>query len=81
MTDNTQEPIISGAPPRTGELVASIVVTLLGAGLTVYGAFAHVHALPGPGSALILLGSAWLGNVLARRGVRLLPAPNFAEAD
>ena len=56
------------------ELPVSIVLLVLGAVLTTIGAFSHGGPLMAPGSALILVGAAWLGNVLARRDVRLLPA-------
>jgi hypothetical protein len=50
------------------------VLLVLGAALTTIGAFSHGGPLIAPGSALILVGAAWLGNVLARRDVRLFPA-------
>jgi len=58
----------------TVELVLSIVVVVLGAALTTLGALAHGGPLVAPGALMILVGSAWLGNVLARRNVRLLPS-------
>ena len=60
-------------------MVAAGSVTLVGMVLTTYGALTHVGQLLAPGSALILVGAGWLGNVLARREVRLFPASVRAE--
>jgi hypothetical protein len=57
-----------------GELIVSVVLVLVGAVLTTVGAFSHGGPLIAPGSVLILFGAAWLGNVLARRDVRLFPS-------
>jgi hypothetical protein len=56
-----------------GELILSIVLVVVGSTLTTVGAFSHGGLLIAPGAALILCGAAWLGNVLARRDVRLFP--------
>jgi hypothetical protein len=53
------------------ELAGAGVVMVVGMAMTTVGAFGHVPTLMAPGSALILGGSAWLGNVLARRDVHL----------
>jgi hypothetical protein len=53
------------------EPVAATAITLLGIGLTSAGAFVHAAPAVAPGSLLILIGSGWLGNALARRDVRL----------
>jgi hypothetical protein len=56
------------------ELALAVVIVIVGAALTTIGAFAHGGPLIAPGSALLLFGAAWLGNVLARRDVRLFPS-------
>ena len=53
------EPFIAGA------------VAVLGGAATTWAAFTHTAPLIAPGATLILAGSAWLGNSLARRDVRL----------
>ncbi|GAC1318402.1 MAG: hypothetical protein NVSMB2_13170 [Chloroflexota bacterium] len=55
------------------------LVTLLGAILTTTGVLAHIGPFVAPGSVLILVGGAWLGNTLARRNVRLLPSAKIEE--
>jgi hypothetical protein len=60
-------------PARAVEPAAAAVVALAGMALTTGGVLAHLAVLIAPGSALTLLGGAWLGNVLARRDVRLIP--------
>lgn len=66
-----------GANPLAGSgrgaLLAAALVAVTGMALTTYGAFAHGGPLLAPGSTLTLLGGAWLGNLLARRDVRLFP--------
>jgi hypothetical protein len=59
---------------RAFELPLSVVLLVFGAALTTIGALSHGGPLIAPGSALILVGAAWLGNALARRDVRLFPA-------
>jgi hypothetical protein len=49
------------------EPVLAALVTLIGIGLTSFGAFTHTATAMAPGAALALLGGAWLGNSLARR--------------
>ena len=44
-----------------------MLVTLVGIGLTSFGAFTHTATAMAPGAALALLGGAWLGISLARR--------------
>jgi hypothetical protein len=48
------------------EPVLAAVVTLVGIGLTTYGAFTHTATAMAPGAALALLAGGWLGNSLAR---------------
>lgn len=55
------------------ELVVAGLVALLGMAATTYGALNHGGPLVAPGSALILLGGAWLGNALARMNIHLFP--------
>lgn len=57
----------------TLETLAAAVVAIVGMVLTSVGAFADLHRFLAPGSALVLAGGAWLGNALARRGVRIFP--------
>jgi hypothetical protein len=57
------------------ELVASAVLAVLGIALTSVGVLTHMAPLVAPGAVLVLVGGGWLGNVLARRGVRLFPTP------
>jgi hypothetical protein len=61
------------------ELALAVVIVIAGGALTTIGAFAHGGPLIAPGSALLLFGGAWLGNVLARRDIRLFPAPATAR--
>jgi hypothetical protein len=48
------------------EPVLAVLVTLLGIGLTTFGAFTHTATAMAPGAALAFLGGGWLGNALAR---------------
>jgi hypothetical protein len=64
----------------TLELGLASVVVVVGAVLTTLGAFAHGGPLIAPGAALVLVGAAWFGNVLARRDVRLF-ASGASAAD
>jgi hypothetical protein len=48
------------------EPVLAGLITLVGIGLTSFGAFTHTATAMAPGAALALLGGAWLGNSLAR---------------
>ena len=57
------------------EPVAAAVLALLGIALTSVGVLTHTAPLVAPGAVLILAGGGWLGNALARRGVRLFPTP------
>jgi hypothetical protein len=49
------------------EPVLAGLVTLVGIGLTSFGALTHTAVAMAPGAALTLLGGGWLGNSLARR--------------
>jgi hypothetical protein len=49
------------------EPVLAGLATLVGIGLTSFGAFTHTGTAMAPGAALALLGGGWLGNSLARR--------------
>lgn len=49
------------------EPALAALVTLIGIGLTSFGALSHTATAMAPGAALALLGGAWLGNSLARR--------------
>jgi hypothetical protein len=51
----------------SAELLGSALVTLVGIGLTTFGAFTHTATAMAPGAALAFLGGGWLGNALARR--------------
>ena len=62
---------ISTSVKRWLEPAAATAITLLGIGLTSAGAFVHAATAVAPGSLLILVGSGWLGNALARRDVRV----------
>jgi hypothetical protein len=42
------------------------LATLVGIGLTTFGAFTHAPIAMAPGAALALFGGGWLGNALAR---------------
>ncbi len=59
------------------EPVLAAVVTLVGIGLTTYGAFTHTATAMAPGAALAFLAGGWLGNSLARHG----PMPKSVESD
>jgi hypothetical protein len=84
--EDPAQPAADTSTRRTrNELIGATVVMVLGIVLTTVGVMLHPLPLaisdatsqaPGswpiaPGSLLILLGSGWLGNVLARRNVRL----------
>jgi hypothetical protein len=49
------------------EPVLAGLATLVGIGLTSFGAFTHTATAMAPGAALALLGGGWLGISLARR--------------
>lgn len=49
------------------EPALAVLLTLVGIGLTSFGAFTHTPTAMAPGAALAFLGGAWLGNSLARR--------------
>jgi hypothetical protein len=48
------------------EPVLAGLATLVGIGLTTFGAFTHAPIAMAPGAALALFGGGWLGNALAR---------------
>jgi hypothetical protein len=49
------------------EPVLAGLATLVGIGLTSFGALTHAATAMAPGATLALVGGAWLGNSLARR--------------
>jgi hypothetical protein len=49
------------------EPVLAGLATLVGIGLTSFGALTHTATAIAPGATLALVGGAWLGNSLARR--------------
>jgi hypothetical protein len=49
------------------EPVLAGLATLVGIGLTSFGALTHTATAMAPGATLALVGGAWLGNSLARR--------------
>jgi hypothetical protein len=49
------------------EPALAALATLVGIGLTAFGAFSHTATAMAPGATLALLGGGWLGNSLARR--------------
>jgi hypothetical protein len=49
------------------EPVLAGLVTLVGIGLTSFGAATQTSTAMAPGATLALLGAGWLGNSLARR--------------
>lgn len=55
----------------TVELASAVGAMVVGMLLTTYAAWTHTAILLAPASAVVLVGGAWGGNVLARRGVRL----------
>jgi hypothetical protein len=57
------------------------LVTLIGIALTSLGVFTHTGPAVAPGALFTLVGAGWLGNSLARRDVRLLPAGRSTEGD
>lgn len=65
---------------QAAEPAVAAIVAVVGIALTTYGALTHAGALVAPGSALTLLGGGWLGNVLARRDVRLVPPASSSVA-
>jgi hypothetical protein len=62
------------------EPLLATAVMVIGLGLTTAGALVHAAQAVAPGAVLILVGGAWLGNALARKDVRLLPAPRGSQA-
>lgn len=63
------------------EPALAALVTLIGIGLTVGGVFTHTGPAVAPGALLTLVGGGWLGSVLARRDVRLLPGSQIVDLD
>ena len=61
------------------EPVLATLVALVGIALTSAGVFTHTGVALAPGSLLALIGGAWLGAVLARRNVRLLPGTRIVD--
>jgi hypothetical protein len=61
------------------EPALAALVMLMGIALTSAGILAHAGAAVAPGALLTLVGGAWLGNSLARRDVRLLPATQIVK--
>jgi hypothetical protein len=57
------------------EPALAALVTLVGIGLTTFGAFTHTATAMAPGAALAFLGGGWLGNALARRRPFVSEAP------
>jgi uncharacterized membrane protein HdeD (DUF308 family) len=55
------------------EVATAVLLALVGIVMTTWAAFTHTAALVVPGATMIFVGSAWLGNALARRDVRLFP--------
>jgi hypothetical protein len=55
------------------ELAGSILMTLVACVVTGYAAVTHTAILIAPGSGFLLFGGAWIGNVLARGDVPLIP--------
>jgi hypothetical protein len=53
------------------EISLAAAVAALGIVLTSWAVLAHAALLVAPGALLITVGGAWLGNAVARRGVRL----------
>lgn len=49
------------------EPALAALVTIIGIGLTTFGAFTHTATAMAPGAALALLGGGWFGNAVARR--------------
>jgi len=49
------------------EPALAALVTLVGIGLTTFGAFTQTATAMAPGAALAFIGGGWLGNALARR--------------
>jgi hypothetical protein len=63
------------------EPVLAALVALIGIALTSIGVVTHTAPAVAPGALLTLVGAAWLGNVLARRDVRLLPGSRVEKPD
>jgi hypothetical protein len=58
------------------EMPLAAVVTVIGIIMTSWAVLGHAGLLVAPGALVITLGGAWLGNAMARHGVRL-----FASAE
>lgn len=65
--------------PKSVELTLASASTILGIVLTTMALLVHAAILVAPGALIITLGSAWLGNAMARHGVRLFHVPSGAE--
>jgi hypothetical protein len=63
------------------EVALAALATLIGIALTSIGVVTHTAPAVAPGALLALVGGAWLGNVLARRDVRLLPQPKTTRTN
>src|SRR5947209_2857863 len=60
--------------------VLAALLTLVGIGLTSFGALTHTATAIAPGATLAFLGGGWLGNSLARqRGLDMAGPPEKAE--
>jgi hypothetical protein len=56
------------------ELPLAGALTVVGIGMTAWAVLAHAALLIAPGALVITVGGAWLGNAMARHGVRLSSA-------
>jgi hypothetical protein len=65
------------------EIPVAAALTVIGIVLTTWAMLAHAAPLVAPGALVITLGGAWLGNAIARHGVRLFSSaePQATEAD
>ena len=63
------------------EIALAAVLTVLGIVLTSWAVLSHVALLVAPGALLITIGGAWLGNAMARHGVRLFAPSQASESE
>jgi hypothetical protein len=65
------------------EIALAVALTVVGIVLTAWAVLSRAALLVAPGALLITIGGAWLGNAMARHGVRLISATraNAAEGE
>ncbi len=63
------------------EIALVAALTVVGIVMTVWAVLTHSAVLVAPGALIITVGGAWLGNAMARHGVRLIPAASAGATE